>query len=496
MRRLAPAGRSGHVSPFRVGAGGRSGGVAARLQRVAAAFAPGGLPVRVRAWDGTVADLGPDPSVSVTVTGPPAVRHMLAAPGQIGLARAYVSGDLTVEGDLEQAMSSLFDVLSPPADGAAVMRRPVPSARLLLDVALLWGSSRPPIAPAVEARLNGRRHTRVRDAVAIAHHYDVGNDFYRLLLGPAMTYSCAYWTRSGLTLAEAQEAKHELIAAKLALTSDTELLDVGCGWGSLLIHAATRHGTRGLGVTLSRAQADLARRRVAEAGVAHLVEIRRQDYRDLTGRHFDAIASVGMAEHVGTSELATYSRHIAQLLRPGGRLLHHTISTRNQRPVEPRQGSRADTFINRYVFPDGQLQPMHATVAAIESSGLEVRDVQSLREHYPRTLRAWTANLRRDFDDAVNHVGVDRARTWELYMTASAIAFDRARVGVNQVLAVRMYPGGVSGMPAARPEAPHPYFLREHSSWTPASVRRGTRVRQGAHPLQVTPGRITQTPQI
>ncbi len=463
MRRVAPAGRPDPVPPVRVDAGGRPDAVAARLQRLANTFAPGGLPIRVRAWDDSTADLGPDPSVSVTVAGPQAIRHMLATPGQIGFARAYVSGDLTVDGDLEQALGSLFDVLSPSTDRAALLRRPVPSGRLLLDVARLWGTSLPPTAPAVEARLTGRRHTRPRDSAAIGHHYDMGNDFYRLLLGSSMTYSCGYWTGPDTTLAEAQEHKHALIAAKLALTAQTRLLDIGCGWGSLLIHAAVRHGTCGLGITLSRAQADLARRRVAEAGVAHLVEIRHQDYRDVTGRHFDAIASVGMAEHVGTSELATYGRHVADLLTPGGRLLHHAISTHDQRPPDRPHGSRSETFISRYVFPDGQLQPMYATVAALESAGLEVRDVQALREHYPRTLRAWTANLRRNFDDAVGYIGADRARVWELYLTASALSFDRSRVGVNQVLAVRTYPDGVSGMPAARPEAPHPYYLRTRS---------------------------------
>jgi len=433
------------------------GSTASRIARLLATFLRPNLPITIRAWDGSHAAVSDSAEpVHVTVHSTRAVRYLLASADQLGLARAYVSGALTVDGDLDHAIAVLFDELHPRASGSG----PVTARGLwrcggdaLIDIAKLWGWGPPPRPPAVEAQLRGRRHSRLRDAAAIRHHYDVGNDFYRLLLGPSMTYSCAYWPRSGMDLQQAQQAKHELVAAKLGLQPGQRVLDIGCGWGSFLIHAATRYGVHGHGVTLSAEQQELARERVRDAGVEHLVTVERRDYRDLPEVTFDAVASVGMAEHVGTEELDAYARRVAALLVPEGRLLHHTIATRQQ---GFRHDSRAaDTFINRYVFPDGQLQPPHTSVRALECAGLEVRDEQALREHYPSTLRAWTANLRREWHAAVSLVGLERARVWELYMTACAVAFDRDRLGVNQVLPVRPTPDGNSGMPrgAARSRA-------------------------------------------
>jgi cyclopropane-fatty-acyl-phospholipid synthase len=287
----------------------------------------------------------------------------------------------------------------------------------------------------VRLRRSGRRHTRTRDAAAIAHHYDVGNDFYRLVLGPTLVYSCAVWNSPGTGLDAAQEAKLELVCRKLALRPGTRLLDVGCGWGSLALHAAQRYGADVVGVTISTAQAALARERVAAAGLADRVEIRVQDYRAVPDGPFDAISSIGMAEHVGAAAMPAYAATLRDLLRPGGRLLNHAIA---QNAGDPR--SRRGTFITRFVFPDGELLRLGDTVAALEAGGLEVLDVEALRRHYALTLRAWLERLEKRWDAAVAASDESRARVWRLYMAASALAFENGRLGVNQVLARR--PGG------------------------------------------------------
>jgi cyclopropane-fatty-acyl-phospholipid synthase len=295
-------------------------------------------------------------------------------------------------------------------------------------------------------RRRGRRHSKERDAAAVTHHYDVGNDFYRVVLGDSMVYSCAYFrdqpagTFGGSDLDTAQAAKLELVCRKLALRPGQRLLDVGCGWGSLVLHAAREHGVSAVGVTLSPSQAEFARNRVRDAGVADRVEIRVQDYRDVDDGPFDAISSIGMAEHVGRKEFTAYAAHLRSLLPPGGRLLNHMIATHeHEHPADP--------FIDAYVFPDGELIPLGVTVSALEATGLEVRDVHVLREHYVLTLRHWLARLERGWDDAMEASGVGRARVWRLYMAAAALGFERRRLGVNQVLAVRPTETGISGMP-------------------------------------------------
>ena len=410
-------------------------------------FGAGDVPIRVRCWDGS--EFGsPVAPVQLTFTSPRALRRMLWAPNELGFARAYVSGDILIEGDLMAGLSALDRVADPKFGPGVVIDS---STRLaLVKAALRLGVVGLPLRPPVEeARLGGLRHSRSRDAQAIAHHYDVGNEFFELVLGASMTYSCAYYEQEpgpAFGLEQAQQAKSDLVARKLGLKPGMRVLDVGCGWGTFALHAARTYGTHVVGVTLSHEQADYAQKRMAEQGVSDLVEIRIQDYRDVHDGPYDAIASIGMAEHVGQAMLPTYSADLFALLRPGGRLLNHAIS---RRPGSPGGFSRT-SFIDRYVFPDGELEPMAGMVKALEDAGFEVRDVESLREHYALTLRAWVANLEANWDRAVALTSPGRARVWRLYMAGSALAFEGNRIGLNQVLAVRPDVRGVSGMPRAR----------------------------------------------
>jgi cyclopropane-fatty-acyl-phospholipid synthase len=387
-------------------------------------------PVRIQAYDGT--DLGPaDAPATLVVRSPDALRRMITAPGELGLARAYVAGELDVEGDIHAALA---------------LHERLPDVRLhprqLAEIAQLLGKDAfhrlPP--PPEEARLHGTRHSRERDAAAIAHHYDLSNRFYELVLGPSLTYSCALFESPGSTLEDAQTAKHELICQKLRLEPGMRLLDVGCGWGSTAIHAATNHGAEVVGVTLSRRQVELAGKRVAEAGLTGKVDIRLQDYRDVSDGPFDAVSSVGMFEHVGESQLGAYFERLHGLLRPGGRLLNHGIV----HPPRRRSRFARRGFIDRYVFPDGELHDVGKVATVMEGAGFEVRHAENLREHYTLTLRQWVANLEANWDEAVAEVGGARARVWRLYMAASARNFERGRTGLQQLLGVRA-DGGASG---------------------------------------------------
>ncbi|UNS97423.1 cyclopropane-fatty-acyl-phospholipid synthase family protein [Streptomyces tubbatahanensis] len=419
------------------------------------------LPVRVRAWDHSEA--GPPGAPLLVIRNRRGLRRILWRPGELGLARAWVAGDLDVEGDLYEALDVLAGLIwesdpdgGAPAFGGAAASGPgwlrgaltlarEPEAReAVAELLKLAGPGLPPPPPPEEARRRtGLRHTLSRDRKAISHHYDVGNDFYELVLGPSMVYSCAYWQPGG-TLEQAQRDKLDLICRKLALREGQRLLDVGGGWGSLVLHAAREYGVRAVAVTLSREQAAYGRKRIAEAGLTDRVEIRVQDYREVNDGPYDAISSVGMAEHVGAARYREYADDLYALLAPGGRLLNHQIG---RRPLADEEAYSVDEFIDAYVFPDGELAPVGRTVGLLEDAGFEVRDVEALREHYALTLRAWVRNLESDFARAARLTSPGRARVWRLYMAASALAFERNRIGVNQVLAVRTPESGASGLP-------------------------------------------------
>ncbi|MBP1231453.1 cyclopropane-fatty-acyl-phospholipid synthase [Arthrobacter sp. PvP102] len=418
-------------------------GVATRLaEALAIVLGTEGIPLRLRAWDGTEA--GPDDAPVIEFRSRRALRRMLWSPGQLGLSRAYVAGDIDAPGDIFASFAALSSA------GKFAEHGPFPPLTAkelwtLLRTAIRVGAIGPnPAPPPEESKVHrqGRRHSKSRDAAAISHHYDVGNDFYALVLGPSMVYSCAVWNEKTDTdddqansLEAAQEAKIDLVCRKLGLQPGMRVLDVGCGWGSFALHAAQRFGVDVVGVTLSNEQAGLARKRVADAGLTDRVDIRVQDYRDVDDGPFDAISSIGMSEHVGREQISRYVSQLHNLLRPGGRLLNHAISW-NAGPTSPDP----DSFIPRYVFPDGEMLSLADMIGALESGGLEVLDVEALRQHYALTLRAWVRNLEEHWDDAVHTSSPGRARVWRLYMAASALGFENGLTGVNQVLVQR--PGG------------------------------------------------------
>jgi len=417
----------------------------------------GALPLRLELYDGSTA--GPaDAKVRMTVRSREGLARFLSRPGELGIARGYVSGDVDIDGDLFAGLEQVADL-----DLGLRQVDPVAVARLLRATGL--GVLRSPPPPPEEVRLRGGLHTRSRDRSAISHHYDVSNDFYRIVLGPSMVYSCAVWESPEQSLEEAQAAKLELICRKLGLRPGMRLLDVGCGWGSLVMHAAAHHGVEAVGITISTEQAALARERVAAAGLDDRVEIRLQDYRDVHDGPFDAISSVGMFEHVGRNRMEEYVRDLYGLLRPEGRLLNHAIGRPGYPQGDGRIGrtkalyrriatavgsdvtSRVDSrLMQRYVFPDGELHEVGVVVSMLQENGFEVRHLESLREHYALTLRHWVSNLEAGWEAAAAEVGEARARVWRLYMAACAITFGLGGVTVHQVLAVKA-PDGVSGLP-------------------------------------------------
>ncbi|MET9534615.1 cyclopropane-fatty-acyl-phospholipid synthase family protein [Streptomyces sp. NPDC006649] len=420
---------------------------ALRLTTLAEELLGAPLPVRIRAWDGS--ESGPPGTPVLVIRHRRALRRLLWKPGELGLARAWVAGEIDVDGDLYAALDLLAGLIWERDDPAELKKARLPvldpklraAARGLLDIG---GLLPPPPPPAEEIRRRrGPIHTKRRDQQAISHHYDVGNDFYELVLGPSMVYSCAYWAEDS-TLESAQRDKLDLVCRKLALKEGMRLLDVGCGWGSMAIHAAREYGARVTGVTLSREQAAYARKRIAEEGLTDRIEIRVQDYRDVKDGPYDAISSIGMAEHVGSVRYREYADDLYALLKPGGRLLNHQIA---RRPERDESAYEIDAFIDAYVFPDGELSPVGKTVELLEEAGFEARDVETLREHYALTLREWVANLEARWAEAVRLTSPGRARVWRLYMAASALAFENNRIGVNQVLAVKTPEGGASGLP-------------------------------------------------
>jgi cyclopropane-fatty-acyl-phospholipid synthase len=389
-------------------------------------------PLEFRAFDGSRAG-DADAPVRVEVRSPIALSHLASAPGELGLARAYVSGTLDIEGDMYTALASM----------SAMTLEGVPP-RMRAELVALLGAYRlwwPTRRPAAESRLRGRKHSKRRDQDAITHHYDVSNRFYEWILGPSMAYTCAVYPEAGASLEEAQWTKHDLVARKLGLEPGMRLLDVGCGWGGMVMHAAKHYGVRALGVTLSRKQAEWGQKAIAEAGLTELAEIRHLDYRDVAESGFDAVSSIGLTEHIGKSNLGEYFRSLHDKLRPGGRLLNHCIT----RP-DNSQPAKVGGFLNRYVFPDGELESPGHLMSEMHDHGFEVRHAENFREHYAKTLARWCANLDEHWDQAVREVGQGRARVWRLYLAGSRLGFDRNTVQLHQMLGVRL-DGTVSHMP-------------------------------------------------
>jgi cyclopropane-fatty-acyl-phospholipid synthase len=407
-------------------------------------------PFALRFWDGTELEATADGGPVFTVHSPAAVAHLLRAPGQLGLGRAYAAGVLEAD-DLDRVIGLLDGFRAPAIDRAT-------RARLMLAAIRACGPTRPPKIPASELRPRGRRHSRERDARAVRHHYDVSNEFFALFLDESMTYSCALFSREldapgeawgalpregggprsperrqALTLERAQEAKRELVCRKLGLRESQRVLDVGCGWGSFVIHAAERHGVRAVGITLSPSQAELARRRVAEAGLQDRVEIRVEDYRDLgaAGERYDAIASIGMVEHVGANQIDVYARQLAGLLEPGGLLLNHGIARLRHGDGE------AGPFSERYVFPDAA--PLHVSrvTLALERAGIEPLHVEGLRQDYADTLSEWIERLDANRAEAERLAGGERVRVWRLYLRAARNGFATGFTSIFQVLGRR-----------------------------------------------------------
>jgi cyclopropane-fatty-acyl-phospholipid synthase len=386
------------------------------------------LPARsfsVEFWDGArLAGTAPGPRF--VVRSPHAVARVLRSPGELGLGRAYVAGELDID-DMDAVIDLLSSWESPP------LALPV-RIRLVRAAVRAGGLRRPPAPPAAELQPRGRVHSRERDAQAVRHHYDVSSDFFALFLDDSMTYSCALFKHGARTLEEAQEAKLELICRKLDLRPGGRVLDVGCGWGSFALHAAERHGVSVLGITLSEPQAALARERVRAAGLEDRVDIQVRDYRDLGGERFDAISSIGMVEHVGEERIDEYARILFGALAPGGRLVNHGITRLMH------YGHSEGDFTLRFVFPDGKLLHLERVIGALERAGLETRHVESLREDYPETLRHWATRLDEHLDEALRLAGPERLRVWRLYLRAAGSGFDQGMTSVFQVLCERPVP--------------------------------------------------------
>jgi cyclopropane-fatty-acyl-phospholipid synthase len=391
-----------------------------RLRREIEARVPE-RPFTVEFWDGTrlASTSGGGPTFSVRSPG--AAAHVLRAPGQLGLGRAYVSGEIEVD-DMDAVIALLDGWQPPPLEGAD-------KRALLLGAVRAAGIRKPPARPQAELRPSGRRHSKERDARAVRHHYDVSNEFFELFLGPTMVYSCAIW-RGGekKTLEQAQEEKLETVARKLDLREGDRVLDVGCGWGGFPLWAATRHGANVVGITLSPPQAEKARRRAEEAGVADKVEIRVMDYRDLagSGERFDKIASIGMVEHVGASQIDVYARTLAGLLEPGGRLLNHGITRLRHSDGE------AGAFSERYVFPDAAPLHLSRNLLALERAGFVTRHVEEFGADYAETLRHWAQRLDDNLDEAIRLAGPERVRVWRLYLRAARNGFESGFTSIYQ----------------------------------------------------------------
>ena len=402
----------------------------------------GPAPIRFTAYDGS--SYGPeDAPVGLNLKNERGLAFMVTAPGDLGMARAYVSGDLDLvgihPGDPYEGMLLLLRAMR--------FRRPSPTEALNLLRSIGLSQMLPPQPPPQEHLprwrrvVEGFRHSPERDGKVIQHHYDVSNRFYELVLGPSMTYTCALYPTGNETLEEAQHAKYDLVARKLDLQPGQRLLDVGCGWGGMVRHAAREYGVRALGVTLSREQAEWAQQKIKEEGLDHLAEVRHLDYREVKETAFDAVSSIGLTEHIGVDRYPAYFRFLRDKLVPGGRLLNHCITRPDNR------SRQTGAFIDRYVFPDGELIGSGKIITEAQDAGFEVHHEENLRVHYAMTLAGWCDNLRENWDECVAEVGEGTARVWGLYMAGSRMGFERNEIQLHQVLAGRTDDDGHSGFP-------------------------------------------------
>ncbi|MCW2711151.1 MAG: Cyclopropane-fatty-acyl-phospholipid synthase [Marmoricola sp.] len=412
------------------------------LAQVFETLLAGPAPIRFTAYDGS--SYGPeDAPVGLNLKNERGLAYLVTAPGDLGMARAYVSGDLDVlgvhPGDPYEGMVLLLRAMR--------FRRPSPTEALNLLRSVGLSQLLPPPPPPQEhlprwrRLVEGFRHSPGRDGKVIQHHYDVSNRFYELVLGPSMTYTCALFATGSESLEEAQHAKYDLAARKLNLQQGQRLLDVGCGWGGMVRHAAREYGVRALGVTLSREQADWATQKNKEEGLDHLVEVRHLDYRAVQETGFDAVSSIGLTEHIGIEQYPAYFAFLRDKLVTGGRLLNHCITRPDNKPTQ------TGAFIDRYVFPDGELTGSGKIITEMQDAGLEVQHEENLRVHYARTLAGWGGNLEANWDACVAEVGEGTARVWGLYMAGSRMGFERNEIQLHQVLATRTSDDGESHFP-------------------------------------------------
>jgi cyclopropane-fatty-acyl-phospholipid synthase len=390
----------------------------------------------IRLWEGTLIPAQDRRLFTLAVNHPGALRTAFKPPVDLNAGRAFAAGLLDVEGDAEAAIDAMMAVIERPAIGTmarlAMLLRRLPAA---------------PLPELREAQLKGKRHSLERDRAAIGFHYDQPVPFYRAFLDRNLVYSCAYFDEGVETLDDAQLAKIDYSLRKLRLQRGERLLDIGCGWGALVVRAAQEFGAYVLGVTLSERQCEEARRRISAAGVGDRARVERWDYRELPGTTFDKIVSVGMFEHVGREKLPEYFATAHKLLKPGGLFLNHGIANQHR----TLRDGRASGFMDRFIFPDGELVNVSDALQIAERTGFEVRDVENLREHYTRTLRAWVENLERNRERAVAAAGEQTYRAWRLYMAGSAQGFRVGRMGLFQsLLAKPLNDGAIPDLPATR----------------------------------------------
>ncbi|MCL5275061.1 MAG: cyclopropane-fatty-acyl-phospholipid synthase family protein [Chloroflexi bacterium] len=407
----------------------------------------------IRLWDGSTLYPAPDrPKFTIVLRHEGAARRMFHLPVELSLAEAYIRGDFDIEGDMVAAFQLMDDIGIHPWSAGALLALGRQWISLPVDQHAA-AITRGPL------KLSGRRHSKARDRAAVQYHYDVGNEFYALWLDKRMNYSCAYFKTGAEDIDTAQEQKLEHICRKLRLQPGERLLDVGCGWGGLVIYTAQHCGVSVLGVTLSEKQAALANQRIKEAGLGDRAAVELLDYRDLADQSFDKAVSVGMFEHVGRSHLPEYFAHINRLLKPGGLFLNHGISVHPQATLSSNRSLwdrlsdhyvlGSGIFSQRYIFPDGELVPVSAVNAIAESNGFEVRDVENLREHYALTLRHWVNRLESHREEATRLADETIYRTWKLYLSGSVYGFEAGRINMNQSLLAKLN-NGCASVPLTR----------------------------------------------